>query len=133
MGIWKKALGWFGRTAVTAAAGALEAKASGKPITIGTVGPEVLEAVLRDPDASRGLKVSGEISEGDRYPSFVKEGTFVVQYPVYGLDGLCSNKVRFFEDSEQAVAYAMSIHASVGVAIVDKDGRLKWVPAGKGK
>jgi hypothetical protein len=127
MGFWKKLGGFLGRTAITAAAGALEAKASGKPITIGTVGPGVLGDVLRR--SEEPVEVPVESWEGDVLPKCVGEGWLCVRYWAERSDGRWG-RIRYFDNVEQALKFATKVGSSVVQAANTGNG-LIWVPLRK--
>ncbi len=123
MGFWKKLGAFLGRTAVTAAAGALDAKASGKPITIGTVGPGVLGDVLRrseEPPAPPAPPAVLDIWEGDIRPGEVTVGYLAVWYRVDGKVGY--RRIRYFTDLESAWQFADEKKSKV-MRLTDTDGR----------
>lgn len=129
MGFWKKLGGFLGRTAVQAGIGALEAKASGKPITIGTVGPGVLNEELKRISNETSPPEVVEIWEGEHYPPSVREGTLSVAFFANGHNGKNREhfrKFRYFADVEAAQAFAESKNSVVRVA-EEIGGRLEWV------
>jgi hypothetical protein len=124
MGFWRKLGEIAGRMAVTAAAGAVQAKASGKPITIGTVGPGVLGDVLQ----SSGVTPAVERRSG--LPAPVVEGSIAVAFEVVGVDRERLTRVRYFTDMEMARKFADAMGAEV-IRSVDTGEGLAWVPVGK--
>ena len=125
MGFWKKFGTIVGRVAVQAGVSALEAKASGKPITIGTVGPGVLNEELR--------RISNETS-----PPVMREGVGVMdpkdwippvtsnRFGVYeAVDG--KHRIWYYEGLEEARAHAAKVGSMVMEAVETRSG-YQWVP-----
>lgn len=117
MGFWKKLGTIVGRVAVQAGIGALEAKASGKPITIGTVGPGVLGDVLK----------RSEEPEEKESP----QQKFGVMFNERGPDGSFTGRVRYFTDVDLARRFATSMGTEAMQAVETEQGT-KLVPIGKG-
>ena len=128
MGFWKKFGTIVGRVAVQAGIGALEAKASGKPITIGTVGPGVLVDVLKRrsevPPAPPAPPAVLDIWEGDIRPGEVTVGYLAVWYRVDGKVGY--RRIRYFTDIESAWQFADEKKSKV-MRLAETDGRKYWV------
>ena len=134
MGFWKKFGTIVGRVAVQAGVSALEAKASGKPITIGTVGPGVLNEELRriSNETSPPPEVPEvvEIWEGEQYPPSVREGTLSVGFTVRQRNGIQRTRIRYFSDADSALKFEKSVGAVVlGVRLtVMTERELNWIP-----
>ncbi|MCC6481913.1 MAG: hypothetical protein IT554_05835 [Sphingomonadaceae bacterium] len=125
MGFWKKFGTIVGRVAVQAGVSALEAKASGKPITIGTVGPGVLGDVLR-----RGEETDAPYSQREM-PAPVGLGLYSVFDPTAKAGGRLDD-IRFFTNFERADEFAQLVRSTVMMSERVGD-RLEWVPVAKGK
>lgn len=124
MGFWKKLGTIVGRVAVQAGIGALEAKASGKPITIGTVGPGVLGDVLRRREEPPAPPAVLDIWEGDIRPVELTVGYLAVSYRVDGRSGY--RRIRYFTDLESAWQFADERKSKV-MRLAETDGRKYWV------
>lgn len=116
MGFWKKLGTIVGRVAVQAGIGALEAKASGKPITIGTVGPGVLGDVLRREAIQE---------EAFQLPVPDQEGLIAVAYEAPVSSRRSETRIRYFTDMQLAREFAKEMAVAVLVSVDTGDG-LDW-------
>lgn len=117
MGFWKKLGTIVGRVAVQAGIGALEAKASGKPITIGTVGPWVLGDVLKRREAIQ--------EEAFQLPVPDQEGLIAVAYEAPVSSRRSETRIRYFTDMQLAREFAKEMAVAVLVSVDTGDG-LDW-------
>jgi hypothetical protein len=130
MGFWKKLGGFLGRTAITAAAGALEAKASGKPITIGTVGPGVLGDVLRRSEETVEAQAPPPIAMGferiKRWPALNMANIFAVYNPT-------ADNLWFCSDFKKTQEFALEVEGEIFQSVKTAQGIYVWVPMENGQ
>lgn len=117
MGFWKKLGTIVGRVAVQAGIGALEAKASGKPITIGTVGPGVLGDVLRREAIQE---------EAFQLPVPDREGLIAVAYEAQVTSRRTETRIRYYTDMQRAREFAKEMAVPVLVSVDTGEG-LEWI------